>query len=222
MRKIETICRILILLLAVGALFSCGSAGFTVNEIKIRGAINSNVSSMKGILKEVKGKNLIIYPLGEIVGELSKDPYVDFIRYEKVIPDILIINVYEKRVSGYCGNDKEHFSILEDGTRVSSGPKGPIYFTFPKKLPTDNEIENIIQNLYRINIEATEVEIAPNYLKIVLADGFLLLLERDISNITNVKYMQYIREKIAGNEGDGIVGLDMRYRGQSIMILGGK
>ncbi|MCK5398992.1 hypothetical protein KAJ26_03130, partial [bacterium] len=113
-------------------------------------------------------------------------------------------------------------SILEDGTRVSSGPKGPIYFTFPKKLPTDNEIGNIIQNLYRMNIEATEVEIDPNYLKIVLSDGFLLLLERDISNITNVKYMQYIREKIAGNEGDGIVGLDMRYRGQSIMILGGK
>ncbi len=91
---------------------------FTVKQVKISFIMSTNsfdASAVTKSMQQYNGKNLLFFNVDEIKVELEKNPYINVIRIEKSFPNVIEIDVEERREIYFINYDEKTYVADKDG-----------------------------------------------------------------------------------------------------------
>ncbi len=153
MRTRRILAKIIAITFALVVLLACAGI-FSVEKVDVCYAVsNCDVQNTQSILNKYKGKNLLFLDKQEVVDSLKNKPYLQVVSVEKKYPNVLRVNIQERRETYKINFNAKTYILDENGValndegRINQGGNvidlNFITFRNNPNLTSKIEIENI-------------------------------------------------------------------------------
>lgn len=108
---------ILIAIFFVFALVFCGMFILSVNKVEVNYSVSSetDITAIQKKFDEFKGDNLLFLDTDDVKGCLSSNPYFEVTKVEKSFPNVLQVNVKERREAYHMEYQDKYYITTKDG-----------------------------------------------------------------------------------------------------------
>ncbi len=103
---------------------------FTIKQVKISFVMSSNSFDTKEVTESTQvfnGKNLLFFNTDEIKNKLEENPYINVIKVEKVFPNIVSIEVEERREIYFIDFNEKTYVTDKDGVVLAEKREDKVY-----------------------------------------------------------------------------------------------
>ncbi len=115
--KTRKIFVILIAIFFVFALVFCGMFILSVNKVEVNFSVSdkTDITKIQKKFDAFKGDNLLFLDTDEVENCLNSDPYFEITKVEKSFPNVLKVNVVERREAYHMEYEDKYYITTKDG-----------------------------------------------------------------------------------------------------------
>jgi cell division protein FtsQ len=125
-RSRPAVAALLVVALAVGGWLVVNSPVFGVQEVSVRGVRHLDAEEVRALAAVEDGRNLIRLSLDEIAVRIERHPWVADAGVRRDLPSTLVIEVRERRPSGWLADGERALVVAGDGVvldRLEAPPR---------------------------------------------------------------------------------------------------